>query len=336
MHKAHVSAHKKQEVKQLEDLIKKYKSFGIIDLTGLPSASMQSLRSKLKPGAVIRTTKKSLIKIAINNLKDQKQNIESLLPPLENSMPALVFTNDNPFKISNQINKNKTPAPAKPGQISPKDIIVQAGPTSFVPGPIIGELAQVGIKTAIEGGKLAIKEDVTLVKKGQEISKKVSETLAKLSIMPMEIGINLVCIYEEGKIYHSDVLSITQDVYLEMLKQAYVDSLGLAVQIGYTTKETVTTLISKSVLEAKALAIKTQTETDFLPHKKQETQNQETKELKTQTHNEPKEHKQDHAPKHRDDDKKPHDFLGYSKQAVDKAQEILKDLQDKKIEEHRT
>lgn len=327
MHKAHVSSQKVREVKILEDLIKRYKSFGVIDLTGLPSSSMQSLRSKLKPGALLRTTKKSLIKIAITNIKDQKQNVESLLPSLDNCMPALVFTNDNPFKLANQINKNKTPAPARPGQISPKDIIIPAGPTSFTPGPIIGELAQVGIKTAIEGGKLAIKEDVTLVRKGQEISKKVSETLTKLSIMPMEIGINLVCMYEDGKIYFSDVLSITQDVYLDMIKQAYLNSFDLALGIGYPTKETITNLISKSVLEAKALAQKTQTDLDFTSHKKFEIRD-DKKDIAppTQEDKKHKEHKMD----------QPSDFVGYSKEAVDKAQEILKDLQDKKIQEHRT
>lgn len=334
MHKAHVSAQKKKEVKVLEDLIKRYKSFGIIDLTNLPSSAMQSLRSKLKPGTIIRTTKKSLIKLSIENIKDQKQNVQSMLASLDNCMPALVFTNDNPFKLANQINKNKTPAPAKPGQISPKDIIVQAGPTSFTPGPIIGELAQVGIKTAIEGGKLSIKEDVVLVRKGEEISKKVSETLSKLSIMPMEVGINLVCLYEDGKIYYSDVLGVTQDVYLDMLKQAYLDSLGLAIQIGYPTKETVSTLISKSVIEAKALATKTQTQLDFVPHKQQE--NQEKKQQAPQTSHEPKEHKQENTQEHKDNHNKPHDFVGYSEEAVDKAQEILKDLQDKKIHEHRT
>lgn len=315
MHNAHVSPQKKQEVIKLEDLIKRYKSFGIINLTGLPSASMQSLRAKLKPAALIRTTKKSLIKIAINNLKDQKQNIDAMLLPLENCMPALVFTNDNPFKISNQINKNKTPSPAKPGQIAPKDIIVQAGPTSFAPGPIIGELAQVGIKTAIEGGKLAIKEDVTLVRKGQEISKKVSETLAKLSIMPMEIGINLVCIYEDGKIYLSDVLSITQDVYLDMIKQAYLDSFGLALEIEYPTKETLKHIIAKSVLQAKALSQKTNQELDFTLQKPQTKEDKKQEEIDTD---------------------KSKEFIGYSQEAVSKAQEILKALQDKKIEEHRT
>ena len=44
MIKAHVSSRKVKEVKLLEDLIKKYRSFGVIDLTGLQSSSMQSLR----------------------------------------------------------------------------------------------------------------------------------------------------------------------------------------------------------------------------------------------------------------------------------------------------
>ncbi|MBI2112759.1 50S ribosomal protein L10, partial [Candidatus Woesearchaeota archaeon] len=36
------------------------------------------------------------------------------------------------------LEKNKSNAPAKPGQVAPKDITVKAGATSFAPGPIIG------------------------------------------------------------------------------------------------------------------------------------------------------------------------------------------------------
>ena len=45
---AHVSKAKKQEVMKIKELIIKYPSIGIINLTDLPSPQFQSLRSKLK------------------------------------------------------------------------------------------------------------------------------------------------------------------------------------------------------------------------------------------------------------------------------------------------
>ena len=62
--------------------------------------------------------------------------------------------------------------------------MIHAGPTSFAPGPIISELAAVGIKTKVEGGKLAVIQDTVIVREGQVISQKVSETLKRLDIRP--------------------------------------------------------------------------------------------------------------------------------------------------------
>ena len=66
----------------------------------------------------------------------------------------------------------KTAAPAKPGDIAPEDILVKAGDTPFKPGPIVGELQKAGIPAAIEGGKIVIKKDKVLVKKGEPSPKR--------------------------------------------------------------------------------------------------------------------------------------------------------------------
>ena len=93
---AHVSQAKKQELKEIEKLLQEYPNFGIIDITNLPSFQLQKIRSKLKDILKVRTSKKRIIKIAINNLKEKIKNIDKLIPYLENCAPALVFTNENP------------------------------------------------------------------------------------------------------------------------------------------------------------------------------------------------------------------------------------------------
>ena len=65
-------------------------------------------------------------------------------------MPALIFTKENPFSLFKTLKKSKTNAPAKANQTAPFDLIVPKGPTSFAPGPVIGELAILGIKSGVE------------------------------------------------------------------------------------------------------------------------------------------------------------------------------------------
>ena len=324
--KAVVSEKNSKEVKEIKSLIKQHSIIGIIDLTSLPSAQLQALRHKVKKDVLIKTAKKRLIKIAINDAKEEIKNITELLPSLEKTMPALIVTSMNPFKLASLLNKNKSNVPAKPGQISPKDIVLQAGPTNFTPGPIIGELAAVGIKTMIQEGKIAIKESLTFVHKGEIIEKKKADILAKMGIEPMEIGMNLVAVYEKGFVYLSDILGISEETYINMIKESYQNSFNLAVFIDYMSKETVPFLIRKAYSESKALASKTNIEFN------EELKRSDSKES---SHEKPHhEHHGKHEISRMDEIDK--GVVGYTEEAVEKAQNILKELQDQKISEKRT
>ncbi len=256
MHKAKVAEYKKNEVNEVSGLIKKYNVIGIIDVTGLPSMQLQKLRHSLRNTMLVRLTKKSLIKLAIENVKNDKKEIEKLEGYLNNIIPALLFTREDPFKLAKTLAKNKSNAFAKTGQIAPRDIIIEPGITNFPPGPIIGELGQHGIKTAVEAGKIAIKESKLVAKKGEVINAKVADLLSKLGIQPMEIGLNLVVMYKDGEIYLGEILNIDETEYLNNLVLAHGEAISLALNIGYITKDTINYLIVKGNTEANALANK--------------------------------------------------------------------------------
>jgi large subunit ribosomal protein L10 len=253
---AHVSEVKKKEIIILKELLEKNNIIGIIDITDLPSAQFQKLRNKLKDSLVIRVAKKNLIKLAIEELKDKKKGIEKLEECLDSSMPALIFTEQDPFKLAKILNKNKSTLPAKAGQISPKDIIIPEGPTPFPAGPIVGELAAAGVKATIEDGKIIVKQASTLVKSGVEITAKQADLLAKFKIEPMEIGLNVISIYQDGEVYKKDVLAIDEETVLADLKSAASGAFNVAIFTGYPTKETVDILLKKAEAESLALSQK--------------------------------------------------------------------------------
>jgi len=252
--KAHVSEAKKKEVELLKQLIQKYKIIGIVDLKDLPSAQMQQIKSQLD-GVLLRVTKKRLIKIAFEDLKDKISGIDKLEEKLlvKQVMPSLIFTNQGSFKLAKALRKGRTSAAARPGQIAPKDIVIPEGPTSFTPGPIIGELGAAGIKAAVEGGKIVVKQESRLVKEGEIISENKASLMAKFGIEPMEIGLNLLCTYEEGIIYDKKILDVDDSVYIEQLKEISRDSVTLAVEVSYYIKDTAELLIKKAYLAAKGL-----------------------------------------------------------------------------------
>ena len=165
---AHVADYKKQEVKELADLIKKYSVIGVVDITNLPAAQMQKIRKVIRGKADFIVSKKRLMKLAIEKAKETKAGVEQLEKFL-GGMPAFIFSNEDTFKLARFLEKNKSNAPAKAGQKAPEDIIVNKGPTSFMPGPVIAELSALKIKAGVEGGKIVIKEDCKVAKKGDVI-----------------------------------------------------------------------------------------------------------------------------------------------------------------------
>ncbi|MAG15883.1 50S ribosomal protein L10 [Candidatus Woesearchaeota archaeon] len=252
-YQAKATQYKKDAVKVLAQSMEQYPVVGLVNVENLPAKQLQVLRLKLRKDVYITMNKKLLIKRAIDSVKSKK-NFEKLADSIV-GMPALLFTKQNPFKISALIKASKSKAPAKPGQIAPFDLIVPAGPTSFTPGPIISELGQAGLKAGVEDGKVVIKEDSVVVKKDEEITDNTASVLAKFNIEPMEIGLDLVAAYEDGLIYGKDVLSIDPAEYLSMVHKAASETLALTIEIAYVTKDNIERLIATAYNTTKNFAL---------------------------------------------------------------------------------
>jgi large subunit ribosomal protein L10 len=244
-----VKEEKVKEVEELKKLIESYPVIGILDMFKLPSKQLQEIRKKIRGKALIKMTKKSLLKLAIKNSSKQKiQELEKMIP----QQPAIVLTELEPFKFYLMISRMKSPTVAREGDVATNDILVSAGPTSLLPGPVISELTKVGIPVGVEEGKIAVKKDTVVAKKGEKISKQLAAALRKLNIEPMEVGLNIVSIYENGVIYGKDVLELV-NFFPEKLKEAFNKALSLSVAIAYPTKHNIKFLLTKAFNNAKII-----------------------------------------------------------------------------------
>lgn len=243
-----VSEQKKQIVKEVEKLMSEHPVVGILDMHKLPARQLHEIRNKLRGKAVIRMVKKRLMS---KTLKERGIPLEGYIQ----GEPALFLTKENPFKMARILLASKSEAPAKAGDISPKDIIIPAGPTSLSPGPVIGELQKVKIPAGVEGEKIVIKKETVIVKEGEVITKEVAGILSKLAIQPMEVGLNLLAVWEEGVVYGKDILFVPEEQYIDDIKTAASQAFNLSVFIQYFTQETIPFLMSKAHLEVERLAL---------------------------------------------------------------------------------
>jgi large subunit ribosomal protein L10 len=251
---AHVAEWKYKEVEELTKIISDHPIIGIAEIGNIPAPQMQQMRENLREKLLIRSSKNTLIFKALDNAQKNKKNITEL-KNVVTGQTALIVTDLNPFQLFNQLKETRTKAPAKGGEHASEDILVKQGDTPFKPGPIVGELQQVGIPAAIQGGKVIIKKDKVVVKKGDIIPTNVAQMLTRLEIYPIELSISLQGCYEDGFVFKPEVLDIDIDQYLEQIKLASSHAFNLAIETSWVTTNTVQPLIMKAYQQAFNLAI---------------------------------------------------------------------------------
>ena len=245
-----VSKKKIETVKKLVGLIQKNNTLIVASIKNLPSKQFQDIRKKLRNKAEIMVVKKRIMLKAIEESKTE--NIENLKKYIQEDS-AILFSELDAFEIAGILAENKNPIGAKPGQTAEEEIIIEEGPTDLIPGPVISELGSLGIKIAVENGKIAIKERKVIAKSGEKIKEAAAVLMSKLDIKPFEIGLEPLAIYDSktGKIY-TDV-KIDRKKTITEIKTSGAKAIAFAQKITYYCKETIGFLLRKANAQAGGL-----------------------------------------------------------------------------------
>jgi large subunit ribosomal protein L10 len=196
-------------------------------------------------------SRKKLMALALE--KSGREKAANLVEHFK-GMPAIVTSELDAFSLWALLKSNMSQAAAKGGQEAPFDITVPAGMTNFAPGPILGELGDVGIKAGINAGKIEIKEDSKVARDGDIISVQLAALLERLDIKPMKIGLNLVAALEDGTIFMRSELDVDSDKLIAQIKSLHLDALKLAVGTGLINKETAEIMLRNAEMDAIKLA----------------------------------------------------------------------------------
>ena len=244
---------KAAQVEEIRKLLDGYNALGIANLQKVRAAQLQEMKKKLKDVANVRVLKNTLMKRAISDYKN-KPNVEKLEPML-NGSNIYLFTNLNPFRLSLLLDKGRVKTTAKAGDTAAIDVIVPAGNTGLPPGPVISQLGAVGLPTRIEGGSVWINKDTMVAKKGDVIDVRLAGVLSKMNIKPVEVGLILKAVYEEGLILTDEQLHIDVDGFRKTLIEATSNALNLSLNAGYPTSETISLLLQIAHRKAYNLAL---------------------------------------------------------------------------------
>jgi large subunit ribosomal protein L10 len=250
-HTAHIPEWKVRDVDELVEKISKSRVVGIVGVREIPADNIQQMRGDLRGNVEIKMVRNTIARRA---LQASAPEIRQLSDYIEDQT-ALIFSDENPFKLYRLLEKGKKPMPIKAGARAPRDIVIEAGETSFSPGPMVGKLQAAGIPAAIKGGKVVINQKVTLAKEGEVVAAKTADILKTMEIFPRNVGLELRAAYEGGLIFKVADLTIDVEAQLSELALASAKAFGLAVEIGYATPSTVGPMLARAQRRASALVL---------------------------------------------------------------------------------
>ncbi|NHK31484.1 MAG: 50S ribosomal protein L10 [Asgard group archaeon] len=245
---------KKKQLAELIILLQQYKNIGITRIENIASKTIQRLRYELRQDAILKVAKNTIMKLALEEISKKDKDIKKLLKYVDGSC-AFILTNGNPFKVANYLEKNKIPTAAKEGQIATKDVTVTARDTGFAPGPVIGELQSIGLKTRIEGGTIKIIEDSIVCKSGERVSKTLANVLGRLGVEPFDAGLSVDAIYSTGSLLKHDELIVDFDEIMSNLVKAHQNAYAISLEAAIPIKENLQDLIGRTRRQALSLAV---------------------------------------------------------------------------------
>lgn len=250
-----VEKHNPKKMATIDKVAKLAQTYPVLAVTALSkvrASQLMAVRKALRGKAEVFVVKNKLAVLGLQ--RAGIKNADQLISHLK-GQNALIFSSFDPFRLFLTLDKNKVLLPARAGDVAPDDIMVPAGNTSLPAGPVLSEFREAGIQTKIEAGSIWVNKDSVAVKRGVVISPKLASLLSKLNIKPIRAGLTIVLAYESGLIYAGDVVAIDLQQYRQSLMEAHSSSRGLAIVIGYFTKETAPDILAKAYREALSVAI---------------------------------------------------------------------------------
>jgi large subunit ribosomal protein LP0 len=221
-----VAERKQAYFAKLATLLEEYPKIMIVGADNVGSNQMQRIRKTLRGKAIILMGKNTMVRKAIRGAAENNAKLTAILPYIKNNV-GLVFAKDDLSGIKKLIGENRVAAPAKAGGIAPTDVVIPAGPTGMEPTQT-SFLQALNIASKINKGQVEIVNDVKLLVAGQKVGSSEATLLAKLSIKPFSYGLIIFSIYDEGSIYESSVLDMTDDIILSKFKAGLTNVASVA------------------------------------------------------------------------------------------------------------
>jgi len=252
---------RERKVKYIANLIrclKEYDNIIFVTCDNVGSSQMQKVRLALRGSAELMLGKNTVIKKVVREQKVNNPKLAVLEPYIYGNI-GFVFTNSDLKEVREIIQGNKVPAAAKTGTVAPIDVFVPPGPTGLDPGQT-SFFQSLNIATKIVKGAIEIQTTVHLIRAGEKVTASHVALLTKLNIQPFFYGFGVTDVYEDGTMYASAILDMSQDDLRSKFLAGVSKLAALSLAINYPTAASVPHIVRNAFKKIAAISLATDIE----------------------------------------------------------------------------
>ena len=294
-----------------QEFFKKYKNIVIADVKDISTDKIQKIRHEIISLGETETLcgKTTVIQKAIHDMKEEakgdlpKHLPEKALEDFVEAMPGIhllvIFTNKDIAEISNITAKYIIEKQAKPGQISPVEIIIPAGPTGMDSSQI-DYFQALKIPTKVMRNQLEITTATKILTVGQKITLSEINLMKKFNIKPYKHQMKIKKLLLNGKLYGEEILKVTNDYMKTKLEQGIKNVLGFSLAAHIPTQASAPHMISNAFRNICALSLGTNVLIDATKNMKDAPKEAPKKEEKPKKEEAPK--KEEKPPEEEEED----------------------------------
>ena len=252
-HEKHIAQKKLDYCVKLHGLFRKYHKIIIVTSMNVTATQMLHIRNDMTGKGEILFGKNSLMRRAVDQMKDELPGIVELEKHLYHGA-GLIFTNESFKVVKDIIDKNCQGSAAKVGAIAPCDVVLMPQRTSMSPNDI-KKLHALNIQCKIFKGTIEITGEKQLITKGTKVGASEADLLGILGIMPFKYTLKIEALYDHGKMYDPSILDITDEVLTEKFGTALKRVAGLALGVGYPCTASAPHLVGSAFKDIAAIAV---------------------------------------------------------------------------------
>ncbi|KAJ1342031.1 hypothetical protein BSLG_003436 [Batrachochytrium salamandrivorans] len=204
----------------------------IVNVDNVGSNQMHQIRKSLRGKAVVLMGKNTMVRRALRNAIPENPQFEKLL--------ALVRGNIG-FVFTKEISRRSVMDPLQPcpgscqgwcycshqRRCACRKHRYGPGKTSF--------FQAIGIATKIARGTIEIISDVEIITAGNKVGASEAQLLNMLNISPFTYGLTIVSIYDNGTVFDTAMLDITDEVLISHVLTGIANVTAVSLALSYPT-----------------------------------------------------------------------------------------------------